>query len=40
VRQMLYMATLVAVRHTPIIKAVYDRLLHCGNPTKVARGIR
>jgi transposase len=36
VRQMLYMATLVAVRHNPIIKAFYDQLLKRGKPTKVA----
>ena len=36
VRQMLYMATLVAVRHNPIIKVFYDHLLKRGKPTKVA----
>jgi transposase len=36
VRQMLYMATLVAVRHNPVIKAFYDPLLNRGKPTKVA----
>lgn len=36
VRQMLYMATLVAVRHNPVIQAFYDRLLKRGKPTKVA----
>ncbi len=36
VRQMLYMATLVAVRHNPIIKPFYDQLLKRGKPTKVA----
>lgn len=35
VRQMMYMATLVAVRHNPIIKAFYERLLNRGKPTKV-----
>jgi len=30
------MATLVAVRHNPIIKAFYDQLLKRGKPTKVA----
>lgn len=36
VRQMLYMAALVAVRYNPIIKAFYDQLLKRGKPTKVA----
>lgn len=36
VRQMLYMAALVAIRHNPIIKAFYDQLLKRGKPTKVA----
>jgi transposase len=36
VRQMLYMATLVAVRHNPVIKAFYDRLLKRGKLKKVA----
>lgn len=36
VRQMLYMATLVAVRYNPIIKAFYDQLRQRGKPTKVA----
>lgn len=36
VRQMLYMATLVAVRHNPVIKAFYDRLLQRGKVKKVA----
>lgn len=36
VRQMLYMATLVAVRHNPVIKAFYDRLLKRGKVKKVA----
>ncbi len=36
VRQMLYMATLVAVRHNPAIHAFYDQLLKRGKPTKVA----
>lgn len=36
VRQMVYMATLVAVRHNPVIKAFYDQLLQRGKPTKVA----
>lgn len=36
VRQMLYMATLVAVRHNPVIQAFYTQLLQRGKPTKVA----
>jgi transposase len=36
VRQMLYMATLVAVRHNPVPQAFYDQLLQRGKPTKVA----
>ncbi|MGV0024067.1 IS110 family transposase [Phormidesmis priestleyi] len=36
VRQMLYMATLVAVRHNPVIQAFYDQLLKRGKPVKVA----
>jgi transposase len=36
VRQMLYMATLVAVRYNPVIKGFYQRLLERGKPTKVA----
>jgi transposase len=36
VRQMLYMATLVAVKHNPVIQAFYERLLERGKPTKVA----
>lgn len=36
VRQVLYMATLVAVRHNPLIHAFYHRLLQRGKPTKVA----
>jgi transposase len=36
VHQMLYMATLVAVRHHPVIKPFYDPLLKRGKPTKVA----
>lgn len=36
VRQMLYMATLVAVRYNSLIKAFYDQLLKRGKPTKVA----
>jgi len=36
VRQMLYMATLVAVRHNRVIRAFYEQLLNRGKPTKVA----
>jgi transposase len=36
VRQMLYMATLVAVKHNPVIQTFYERLLERGKPTKVA----
>jgi transposase len=36
VRQMLYMATLVAVRFNPLIRAFYERLLGRGKPKKVA----
>lgn len=36
VRQVLYMATLVAVRHNPVICAFYEQLLKRGKPTKVA----
>lgn len=36
VRAVLYMATVVAVRHNPIIKAFYDRLLTAGKAKKVA----
>jgi transposase len=36
VRQILYMATLVAVRHNPVIKAFYDQLLNRGKAKKVA----
>jgi transposase len=34
--QVLYMATLVAVRHNPPIKTFYDRLLLAGKAKKVA----
>jgi transposase len=33
---MLYMATLVAVRFNPLIRAFYERLLGRGKPKKVA----
>lgn len=36
VRKILYMATLVAVRHNVLIKAVYERLLAAGKAKKVA----
>jgi transposase len=36
VRQVLYMATLVATRHNAVIRAFYDRLLAAGKPKKVA----
>jgi transposase len=36
VRRILYMATLVATRHNPTIKAFYQRLLNAGKPKKVA----
>jgi transposase len=36
VRQTLYMATLVAVRHNPVLAAFYQRLRHAGKAPKVA----
>lgn len=36
VRTALYMPTLVAVRHNPVLRAFYDRLLEAGKPKKVA----
>jgi transposase len=36
VRCALYMATLVATRHNPVIEATYRRLLEAGKPKKVA----
>lgn len=36
VRCALYMATLSAVRHNPVIKTFYDRLVAAGKPKKVA----
>lgn len=36
VRRTLYMATLVAVRHNPVLKACYERLLAAGKRKKVA----
>lgn len=35
-RSVLYMGTLVAVRHNPVIEAFYQRLVHAGKPKKVA----
>jgi transposase len=37
VRQVLYMATLVAVQHNPLIRAFYDQLRQRGKLPKVAR---
>jgi len=36
VRSALYMVALVAIRHNPVIKAFYERLLKSGKPRKVA----
>jgi len=36
VRSALYMATLSAVRHNPVIRTFYERLLQAGKPKKVA----
>lgn len=36
VRAVLYMATLVATRHNPVVKAWYQRLLAAGKPKKLA----
>ena len=36
VRRALYMATLVAVRHNPVLQAYYERLLAAGKRKKVA----
>lgn len=36
VRAVLYMSTLAATRHNPVIKALYQRLLAAGKPKKVA----
>ena len=35
-RKSLYMPALVAIRHNPILKAVYERLVNNGKPKKVA----
>lgn len=36
IRSVLYMGTLVASQHNPVIKAFYDRLCQAGKPKKVA----
>ena len=36
VRNVLYMAALVAIRHNPLVKATYQRLVQRGRPKKVA----
>jgi len=36
VRAALYMSTLVAVRHNPVLRPFYERLLAAGKPKKVA----
>jgi len=36
VRQVLYMATLAAIRHNPVIRQFYQRLVAAGKPKKVA----
>jgi transposase len=36
VRKVLYMASLVAIRHNTVLKAVYQRLRESGKPSKVA----
>jgi transposase len=36
VRAIVYMAAIVAMRHNPVIKAFYERLLAAGKPKKVA----
>lgn len=36
VRAALYMSTLVATRHNPLIKAFYSRLVAAGKPPKLA----
>ena len=35
-RKSLYMPALVAIRHNPVLKAVYERLVNNGKPKKVA----
>ena len=36
VRAALYMATLVATQHNPVVRAFYQRLVAAGKPKKVA----
>ncbi|TCO81797.1 transposase IS116/IS110/IS902 family protein, partial [Plasticicumulans lactativorans] len=36
IRSVLYMAALVAMRHNPVIRAFYERLIAVGKPKKVA----
>lgn len=36
VRKVLYMATLTAVRHNPVLQTFYERLIDAGKPAKVA----
>lgn len=36
VRAVVYMAAIVAMRHNPVIREFYERLLHAGKPKKVA----
>ena len=36
VRAVVYMATLTAIRHNPVIKSFYGRLVEAGKPKKVA----
>jgi transposase len=36
VRSALYMATIVAMRHNPVIRHCYERLVAAGKPKKVA----
>ena len=36
VRNVLYMAALVAIRHNPVVRATYQRLVQRGKPKKVA----
>ena len=35
-RAVVYMAAIVAMRHNPVIKAFYERLVAAGKPKKVA----
>ena len=36
VRNVLYMAALAAIRHNPVVRATYQRLVNRGRPKKVA----